>query len=74
MGDFGKKAMSLNIFNPLMHHYGAGHFESSRPGDRSAFAGVANPGKMTKQQRKDYLARQSAKNPATRTPLSSRYS
>lgn len=57
MGDLGKKAMSLNIFDPMMHHYGQGAFDSSRKGKRGKFKGTVH----NKAARKDLAAREAAK-------------
>jgi len=76
MGKLFKQAATLNIFDPMMHHWGQGAFDSSRKGKRGEFKNLAGMGKnMTKQQKDEYRARESAKSsPTTRTPLTERYS
>jgi len=76
VGKIGKKAATLNIFDPLMHHWGQGAFDSSRKGMRGKYKNIAGGGAgMTKAQRRDFQAREEAKGEGyIRTPLTSRYS
>jgi hypothetical protein len=75
MGKLFKSAATLNILDPVMHHWGQGAFDSSRKGRRGKFKNLAGQGKnMTNQQKQEYLAREEAKSEVTTSPLSSRYS
>jgi hypothetical protein len=80
VGDIFKKGATLNIFDPLMHHWGQGAFDSSKRGKKGVFKDVAGQGKgMTAQQRADFKKRQAGKLSNTdalgpQTPLSSTYS
>jgi len=80
MGDIFKKSQSLNILNPIAHHWGQGAFDSSRKGKRGKFKALAGEGSgMTAKQRREYLARESAKGGGgdalgVQSPLSSTYS
>jgi hypothetical protein len=79
MGDIFKKSQALNIGNPIAHHWGSGHFGSSRKGARGEFKGLADGGAgMTAKQKREYRAREAAKGGGgdltTLSPLTSRYS
>lgn len=79
MGDLFKKSMRGNIFDPMIHQWGIGTFDSSRPGKRGEFKGIYKAGNMTRRQRQEFRAREAAKNPegtglGASTALTSTYS
>ncbi len=83
MGNIGKELANLNIFDPVMHHWGQGAFDSSRKGKRGEFKNLAEMGKnMTPEQKRQFRAREAAKASGAgggdtlgvQSPLTSRYS